>query len=112
MRFYELVLIVKQESDLKRVVCSTVSNHTGSGSLRIVKEESWGSRKLEYPISGEKRGQYILLGLETGDVEVIKELEKKIRFTPDILRHMLLRTHEISQSPSPILANEEPLGWR
>jgi len=105
MRFYELVLLVRQDSDVNRVVDSLL-NFADSQALKILKRESWGVRKLAYPIVNEKHAHYVFLGLETS-TEHVKEIESRIKSnTSDFLRHMLVRASEISDKRSPILDSD------
>ncbi len=77
--------------------------------LKVVKNESWGMRKLAYSIDNEKHAHYIFLGLECG-LEALRELESRIKANiADCLRHVFVQVSSISDKRSPILdSDDEP----
>jgi small subunit ribosomal protein S6 len=107
MRFYELVLLVRQDSDVNRTIDALLEfAKEKSPSFKVVKSESWGLRKLSYPIDNEKHANYVLLGLES-DVHFLTDLKKKIESNiVDFLRHLFIRVDQISEKRSPILDSD------
>ncbi|HVR29447.1 MAG TPA: 30S ribosomal protein S6 [Thermoanaerobaculia bacterium] len=65
---------------------------TGAGA-KIVREESWGRRKLAYPISKLSEGQYVILYIEAPEgVNPFPEVEQRLRQNEKILRYLTVRT--------------------
>ena len=89
MRTYELVIIVKpslSEAARKKVVDQIKA---WLGSLKVTKEDDWGSKALKYPIKKELTGYYFDFMLEGETVPV--DLEKRILGNEDVLRHLFIR---------------------
>jgi small subunit ribosomal protein S6 len=110
VRFYELVLLVRQDSDVNRSLDALLNFPIEKKfEFKVVKNESWGIRKLAYTIDNEKHAHYVFLGLEC-DLEVLKELEARIKANiADFLRHVFVQVGSISDKRSPILdSDDEP----
>jgi small subunit ribosomal protein S6 len=107
MRFYELVLLIRQDSDVNRTLESLLEfAKEKTSSFKVIKNESWGVRKLSYPIDNEKHANYVLLCLES-DVRCLNDLNKRIKAnTADFLRHVFIRVDKISDKRSPILDSD------
>jgi small subunit ribosomal protein S6 len=61
----------------------------------ITKEESWGKRKLAYPINKLTEGYYTFLYLVADDVDLpVREIEFRMRQNESVLRYMTIRTDE------------------
>ena len=91
-RQYELVYIVSPTATEETVaelhvqVEAIVSRFDG----RIDKTDNWGRRKLAYEINNCKEGTYVL-ELLTGSGEMVTELERRLRVSDDVLRHLVVR---------------------
>jgi small subunit ribosomal protein S6 len=59
----------------------------------VVREESWGKRKLAYPIAKLSEGQYVILYVEAPEgVNPFPEVEQRLRQNEKILRYLTVRT--------------------
>lgn len=91
-RKYELVYIVSPEAaddqvaDLHTQVDAIVSRMGG----HIDKTENWGRRKLAYEIGRHKEGTYVLEVLD-GTGEVMKEIDRRLKVSDLIIRHLIVR---------------------
>lgn len=63
---------------------------TGDGEI---KEDHWGQRKLAYPIKNVTDGYYVLIEAEM-DPANLRDLERNILYTEQILRHLVIRKEE------------------
>ena len=65
----------------------------------VEKTEYCGLRQLAYPIKKNTKGHYVLLNLKTPPT-AIKELERVIRLSEDVIRYMTVcvNAHETGQS--------------
>ena len=101
MRLYECVIIGRQDvssghvEDLVNEFCSIIKKDGGS----IKKREYWGLRSLAYRIKKNRKGQYILLNLETNP-KTLKEFERVMGLNEDILRFMTITIDAVEENPS------------
>lgn len=108
MPFYECVFIVRQdvpaaEVDKMTDVFSEVITTAGG---KITKRENWGLRNLAYRIQKNRKGHYVLLEMDT-PYSAIKELERQMGISEDILRFMTIKLDKLSEGPSAILAKNK-----
>jgi len=90
---YELVYILqpKLDDDGIQAVMDRINEVITNGGGEISATERWGMRKLAYPIKRHFEGYYILQRL-TMPPAVTQPLERSIRLSEDIIRHLLVRT--------------------
>ena len=94
-RQYELVYILPPETTeqqiagLREQIEGVVSRLHG----QIEKTENWGRRKLAYDIGRHKEGVYILEVIN-GSGELMKELDRRLRVTDEVVRHIIVRVDE------------------
>ena len=107
MPLYETVVIARSEitqaqADAAVDAAVTVIEADG-GSVQ--KREYWGLRPLAYRIKKNRKGHYILLGLDAPSAAV-QEMERQLTLHEDVLRFMTVRIEEISEEPSVILSRK------
>src|SRR4051794_34144560 len=94
-RQYELVYIVAPEAseqevaDLHTQVEQIVQRFTGT----LDKTENWGRRKLAYEIGHHREGTYVIETIR-GSGELMKEIDRRLRVTDAIIRHLVVRVDE------------------
>lgn len=96
MRTYELALVADPRLSDDDMVALTneykqlITNRGGE----IVREESWGRRKLAYPIRKLSEGRYVFLflQLEAEKAALIPEVEMRLNQNDKILRYLTVRT--------------------
>ena len=89
MREYELTYLVSDdvpEAELKKVTDKIAGFISGDGG-KITKEESWGRRKLAYPIGKQTFATYITVWFET-EADKIAPLDHELRVYPQVIRHL------------------------
>ena len=95
MREYELVFVISPEVADENLGTTTekvsqfISNRGGS----IDKVEPWGRRKLAYPISDFREGNYVLLQFKM-DPQNVTDLESSLRISEEVLRYLVVRLGE------------------
>src|SRR5579863_4596698 len=97
MRSYELIFVVDPRVSDEDVVAMTqeYKQMITNGGSAVVKEESWGRRKLAYTIEKLNEGKYALLGVESdGGKNALPEVEHRMRQNDKILRYLTVRTDE------------------
>ena len=94
-RQYELVYIVGPETseqelaDLHTQVEQIAQRFNGT----IDKTENWGRRKLAYEIARHREGVYVVETI-SGSGEMMKEIDRRLRVTDAIIRHLIVRVDE------------------
>jgi len=109
MPLYECVLIARNDVTQQQVeaVADTIAAQfeaDGEGST-IDKREYWGLRGLSYRIKKNRKGHYMLLGLNAKAAS-LNEMERQLRLNEDILRFMTIRVDAIEEAPSAILSRK------
>lgn len=95
MREYELVFIVDPTQDEEGVAAVTdrVTKAITSTKGEVTRVDVWGRRKLAYPIKRFREGTYVLMrALLTP--EGIAELDRTLKLTEPVIRHLLVRADE------------------
>ena len=94
-RQYELVYIVSPDAseqaiaDLHTQVEQIIERFHGT----LDKTENWGKRKLAYEIGKAREGTYVVETI-TGSGELMKEIDRRLRVTDTIIRHLTVRVDE------------------
>jgi len=93
VREYELVFIVHPDVEEVDPLLEKVTQFITSGGGQVVKTERWGKRRLAYPIRKQKEGYYVLMQIQL-QPEAVRELERNLRLTEGILRHLVVRVEK------------------
>jgi small subunit ribosomal protein S6 len=94
-RKYELVYVVSPEAtdeqvaDLHTQVAAIVARLGG----QIEKTDNWGRRRLAYDIGRHKEGTYVLEVID-GNGELMKEIDRRLKVTDLVIRHLVVRIDE------------------
>jgi small subunit ribosomal protein S6 len=83
-------------------------------SVSLKKREYWGLRSLAYRINKNRKGHYMLLGIDAAPASVL-EMERQLRLNEDVLRFMTIRVDAIEEAQSAILsrkADDRERGFR
>ncbi|MBV9653968.1 MAG: 30S ribosomal protein S6 [Acetobacteraceae bacterium] len=107
MPLYECVLVARSDITQQQVdslADGIAAQLEGDGS-QVRKREYWGLRSLAYRIKKNRKGHYLLLGLDARP-PAIQEMERQLRLNEDVLRFMTTRVDEIEEAPSVILSRK------
>ena len=94
-RQYELVYIVSPDAseqavaELHTQIEQIVQRFNGT----LDKTENWGRRKLAYEIGHAREGTYVVETI-TGSGELMKEIDRRLKVTEGLLRHLIVRVDE------------------
>lgn len=88
-RDYELVVLLHPdlEIDLEKPLAKVRQILTDNGG-EIVKEDSWGKRKLAYRINKEDFAVYVYMDV-TLPAEGVKKIQSTLNITDEVLRYLL-----------------------
>ncbi|MBI4201919.1 MAG: 30S ribosomal protein S6 [Chloroflexi bacterium] len=92
MEAYELVMVLSPDMDEESTagVVNRVNQFITDRGGALEKQDTWGLRRLAYPISKYKEGNYFLT-LFSLDAGHTPELENTLQLNASVLRHLLLR---------------------
>ena len=94
MRKYELVFIIKpMEEEATQAVIAKFEAMVANNGRVIDKIDRWGKRKLAYLVKDFTEGYYCIFHF-TGKPETVAELNRVMKITDDILRHMIVKEDE------------------
>ena len=96
---YEMVLIINpeiEEEALENEISNVNRFVSGKGGT-VSETEKWGKRKLAYPIKHSLEGIYVLMKFKMNP-EWSKELEANLRITENVLRHVLIKLGEATET--------------
>ena len=107
MPLYETVLIARNDVTQQQVeaVADQVATQLEADGGSMQKREYWGLRSLAYRIKKNRKGHYMLLGLDAPPAS-LKEIERQLGLNEDVLRFMTIRVEEIDENPSAVLARK------
>lgn len=90
MRNYELVYVVKPNSDeeVREAILNKVKEVVATDG-EIVKVDTWGTKKLAYPIAKFTEGFYVLVNFKSA-VDVPKKIDRNLKINENVIRHMIV----------------------
>ena len=91
MSTYELIYVLKPnlEEEAKTIVLDKIKGIIES-SGEVVKVDTWGTRKLAYPIEKITEGYYVLINFKS-TTEVPKEIDRNLKIMENAIRHMIIK---------------------
>lgn len=91
---YELMFIIKPtlEDEKKDAAIETVKGIIETDG-QVNNVDVWGMRKLAYEIQKFKEGYYVVVDFEAAP-ELPKELDRRLRISEDIMRHIIINKEE------------------
>ena len=113
MRLYESVFIARQ--DITSAQVETMADEfaqiimSAGGSIK--KREYWGLRSLAYRIKKNRKGHYTMFHID-GPYEAVKEMERNMGLSEDVLRHLTIRLDELPEGPSIMMQAKSDRGDR
>ena len=92
MKAYELLFFVDPAIDpeTRAAVMKRIDVTIAAGNGTVDNVEEWGKRKLAYEINHMTDGDYTLINFHT-DPSQIAELDRVLRITDAVERHMIVR---------------------
>jgi small subunit ribosomal protein S6 len=95
MRNYELTMIIPSDVNEEEVngVLAQVQTWIEGTQGKVTNVDHWGRRRLAYNIAEYREGYYMLLNLEL-DPQTTTELERNLKLSERVMRHLLIRLDE------------------
>jgi small subunit ribosomal protein S6 len=90
---YETIYILRSDVDADTAdkVQGRVAEVIGRDNGKLVKVESWGRRKLAYPVGKQKKGVYIYVKY-VGRGGLVQELERNLKLQDTVLKFQTILT--------------------
>ncbi|NMB16789.1 MAG: 30S ribosomal protein S6 [Firmicutes bacterium] len=96
MRPYEIMLVLDPELDQEEAMEALLQRLQGvvtDGGGEITKKDPWGKRRLAYEVRGNTEGYYVVMNFRS-ESSVAQELERVVKLTDGVIRHLLVRLDE------------------
>ena len=94
MRKYEVIFIVKPlDEEAINGVVAKFENIINTNGGNIDKIDRWGKKRLAYEIKDNTDGYYCLFYI-TAEPAVINEVDRVMKITDEILKHMIIKDEE------------------
>jgi len=91
---YELMLIFDpslEEGTINEEL-SKITSIIEKSKGTIQKTDTWGVKRLAYPIKRQENGFYVLVNFSSG-TEVLTEVDRVNKINDKILRHLIVKTN-------------------
>jgi small subunit ribosomal protein S6 len=94
MRNYEVMFVIDSalEDAKKEATVETVQSIIAADG-EVQKVDVWGMRKLAYPIQKKEEGYYVVMEFQ-GSAALPKELDRKLKISDNIIRHIIINKDE------------------
>ena len=91
---YEVMLILDPalEDDKKDATVETVKGIIAAEG-EVVNVDTWGMRKLAYPIQKKSEGYYVVIEFKAQPT-LPKELDRRLKISDNVIRHMIVNKDE------------------
>ncbi len=95
MRLYDIVVLLTPDlsEDEAGKVIGDYRKILTDGGAEMVRDETWGRRKLAYPI-GRKRDAYYHHFQVNAQPPIITETERRLKLSDQVLRHLAVRADD------------------
>ena len=107
MPFYENVFMVRPDVSSQQVedLTKTFSDILIAQGGKVAKVEQWGLRNLVYRIKKNRKAHYVLMNLDAPPAAV-KEMERNMAISEDVLRTLTVRVEALEEGPSAMMQNK------
>ena len=109
---YETIFILRADidSDASEKAISRVVSAIEQNNGKLLKLESWGKRRLAFPVGKQRRGFYVYVRF-LGYRGIVTEVERNLRLLDTVLRHMTVQLGK-DIDPSSISVDPEEIKTR
>lgn len=92
MRDYEAMVVLNPslEGEKLETAITKIEKLLKKSKNEVAKVDKWGKRKLSYPIEHSDQGYYLVYYFK-GEEESIKELNRVLKISDEVIRHKIVR---------------------
>jgi small subunit ribosomal protein S6 len=95
MRNYEVAVLLHPDLEINiEAATKKIEQIITTAGGKVVKKDSWGKRKLAYPIKHQEWGLYVFYGVEM-PAESVAKINQKFRITEEIMRYLVISLEDI-----------------
>jgi len=108
MALYEHVFLARQDLSPQQVD-ELVEQYKGvieNGGGKIGRVENWGLKSLAYRIKKNRKAYFALLDIDA-PAEAVKEMERQMGLSEDVLRFMTIRVEAHEEGPSAMMQRRD-----
>ena len=108
MALYEHVFLARQDLSQQQVD-ALLEQYKGvieSGGGKIGRVETWGVKSLAYRIKKNRKAYFTLMDLDA-PADAVKEMERQMGLSEDVLRFMTVRVDAHEEGPSAMLQRRD-----
>ena len=107
MSLYECVFIARQDIAAPQVeaLSDEMANVISAEGGQVTKREYWGLRNIAYRIKKNRKGHYVLFNVDA-PFTAVKEMERQMSISEDVLRCLTVRVDELEEGPSAVMSNK------
>ncbi|MGH6718479.1 MAG: 30S ribosomal protein S6 [Alphaproteobacteria bacterium] len=104
MPFYESTYIVRPDVSGQQVEALTaaMTELVQANGGTVAKNEYWGLKSLAYRVKKNRKGHFVMLGLDAPPAAVA-ELERNLGINEDVIRYLTVRVEALEQGPSAMM---------
>ena len=101
MTLYECVFIARQELSVSQAeqLAEQMSGFITDNGGTMRSKEYWGLKNLAYRIKKNRKGHYTMFHIEAPS-DAVREMERNMGLSEDILRYLIIRMEELPEGPS------------
>jgi small subunit ribosomal protein S6 len=91
-RAYEAMVILNPDLGEEQLAAATqrVSDQIGARGGQVEKVDTWGRRRMLYPIKHSRDGHYVVYNFRS-EPQAVQELESTWRIQEEVLRYLVIR---------------------
>ncbi len=95
MRNYECMIILDPTLETEAIDNSIArfSDIVAKNDGKVENVNKWGKRRLAYQVGQNTEGYYVILNIQ-GKNETVSELDRVLKITDEVVRHMIVRIGE------------------
>jgi small subunit ribosomal protein S6 len=95
MRPYEVMVIfdASLEEDAVRALVDRFSRQLTAAGAKSVTTDSWGKRRLAYPVRHRNEGYYVVFEA-SAEPAALSELNRSLTLADEVIRHKVMRLPE------------------
>jgi small subunit ribosomal protein S6 len=104
MTLYESVFIARQDISTQDVdkLSEKFSKVITDLKGKIIKKEYWGLRTLAYLLKKNRKGHYVMFGIDASP-EAMAELQRQFSLNEDVIRNMTIKVANIDKATASIM---------
>ncbi|MBF0332981.1 MAG: 30S ribosomal protein S6 [Alphaproteobacteria bacterium] len=101
MALYECVFIARQDIAATQVetLADTMAQIIADNGGNVAKREFWGLRNIAYRVKKNRKGHYVLFNIDAPS-PAVKEMERQMSISEDVLRYLTVRVEALEEGPS------------